>query len=119
MGLLLSIVGLYAVVALGVAQREREFGIRLALGAPARRLAAGVVAQGLAYSGAGLLVGLPAALVLARFMESVLFGVTTRDPLTFGVLPVLLAAVTVAACYLPARRAARVDPVVAMNADSR
>lgn len=118
-GLLLSIVGLYAVVALGVAQREREFGIRLALGAPARRLAAGVVAQGLAYSGAGLLVGLPAALVLARFMESVLFGVTTRDPLTFGVLPVLLAAVTVAACYLPARRAARVDPVVAMNADSR
>lgn len=118
-GLLLSVVGLYAVVALGVSQREREFGIRLALGASSRRIAAGVVARGLSYAAAGLAIGLPAAFALTRFMESVLFGVTTYDPLTFGVLPVLLAAVTAAASFLPARRAARVDPVVAMNADSR
>jgi ABC-type antimicrobial peptide transport system permease subunit len=67
---------------------------------------------------AGLLVGVPAALGLARLMESVLFGVTTTDPLTFGVLPVVLAAVAAVACYVPARRASRVDPVVAIRPDA-
>jgi len=114
-GLLLSVVGLYGVVAVRVKRREREFGIRLALGAPRQRVALAVVGQGLGYAAAGLIVGLPAAFALSRFMESVLFGVTARDPLIFGVLPVLLTAVALLACYLPARRAARVDPVVAMN----
>lgn len=114
-GMLLSVVGLYGVVAVRVKRREREFGIRLALGAPRQRVALAVVGQGLGYAAAGLLVGLPSALALSRFMESVLFGVTARDPLIFGVLPVLLTAIVLLACYLPARRAARVDPVVAMN----
>jgi putative ABC transport system permease protein len=118
-GLLLSVVGLYGVVAVRVRQREREFGIRLALGAPKGSLARAVVRQGVRYAAAGVLLGLPAAFALTRFMDSVLFGVTTRDPVTFGLLPVLVTVVTVVACYLPARRAARVDPVVAMTTDSR
>ncbi len=115
-GVLQSVVGLYGVVAVRVRQREREIGIRMALGARPRAMALDVVRQGLGYAVAGVLVGLPAALGLSRFMESVVFGVTTRDPLIYGVLPVLLATVTMLACYLPARRAARVDPVTAMKA---
>jgi hypothetical protein len=116
-GVLQSVVGLYGVVALRVRQREREIGIRVALGARPRAMARAVIRQGLGYAAAGVAVGLPAALGLTRFMESVVYGVTTRDPITFGVLPLLLAAVTVLACYLPARRAARVDPLVAMKAE--
>jgi putative ABC transport system permease protein len=115
-GVLQSVVGLYGVVAVRVRQREREIGIRMALGARPRAMALEVLRQGLGLAAAGVLVGLPAALGLTRFMESVVFGVTTRDPLTFGVLPVLLTAVTLLACYLPARRAAHVDPVIAMKA---
>jgi putative ABC transport system permease protein len=116
-GLLLSVGGLYGVVAVRVRQREREIGIRMALGAPPRSMALGVVRQGLGYAAGGLLAGLPAAVALARLMESVVYGVTTHDPITFGVLPVVLVAVAAAASYLPARRAARVDPVRAMRAD--
>jgi hypothetical protein len=116
-GLLLSVVGLYGVVAVRVRQREREIGIRMALGAPPRSMALGVVRQGLGYAAGGLLAGLPAAVALARLMESVVYGVTTHDPITFGVLPVVLVAAAAAASYLPARRAARVDPVRAMRAD--
>jgi predicted permease len=117
-GVLLSVVGLYGVIAVRVRQREREIGIRMALGATPRGVAADVVRHGLAQTGAGLLIGVPAALGLARFMESVVFGVTTRDPLTFGALPLLLTGVAAVACYLPARRAARVDPVVAIKTDA-
>ena len=116
-GVLLSVVGLYGVVAVRVRQREREIGIRMALGATAQHVAAGVVRHGLLQTAVGVLVGLPAAFGLTRFMESVVFGVTTRDPITFGALPVLLGAVAALACYLPARRAARVDPVVAIRTD--
>lgn len=115
-GVLQSVVGLYGVVAVRVGQREREIGIRMALGARPRAMALDVVRQGLGYAAAGVLAGLPAALGLSRFMESVVFGVTTRDPLIFGLLPMLLVAMTMLACYLPARRAARVDPVTAMKA---
>ncbi len=117
-GVLLSVVGLHGVVAVRVRQREREIGIRMALGATAGGVAAGVVRHGLVQTAAGLLVGVPAALGLARFMESVLFGVTATDPLTFAALPVLLAAVATLACYVPARRASRVDPVVAIRTDA-
>jgi putative ABC transport system permease protein len=116
-GVLQCMVALYGVIAVRVRQREREIGIRMALGALPSAVAIGVVRQGLRYAALGTVVGVPAALALTRLMDSVVFGVTTRDPLTFTVLPVILAMVTTAACYLPARRAARVDPVRAMKAE--
>jgi putative ABC transport system permease protein len=114
-GLLLSVVGLYGVVAVRVGQRVREIGIRMALGASPRAMAAGVVRQGVRYAVGGLLLGIPAALALTRYMDSVIFGITARDPLTFVLLPLLLVGVTSLACYLPARRAASVDPVAVMR----
>jgi hypothetical protein len=116
-GLALGLVGVYGVVAYRVRQREREIGIRLALGARPGEAARTVMTQGVLHAAAGVALGVPAALVLSRVMASLLFGVTARDPLTFAALPVLIIAVTALACYLPARRAARVDPVVAIKAD--
>ena len=84
-GLLLGLIGVYGVVAYRVRQREREIGIRLALGAEPSRMAQGVVAQGLGHAVAGLAIGLPAAFLLSRVMTSVVFGVTPRDPLTYTV----------------------------------
>lgn len=114
-GLVLSVVGLYGVVAVGVAGRIREIGIRLALGASPQGLAGGVVGQGLRYALAGLVAGVPLAWALARYLASMVFGITARDPLTFALLPVLLVAVAIAASYLPARRAARVDPIAVLR----
>lgn len=114
-GVLLSVVGLYGVVAVRVRQREREIGIRMALGATAGRMAGAVVRQGLTHAVAGVVLGVPAALGLARFMESLVFGVTTRDPWTFTALPAVLTVAAAIACYLPARRAARVDPAIAIK----
>jgi putative ABC transport system permease protein len=116
-GLVLSLVGVYGVVAYWVRQREREFGIRLALGAGPSRITRAVLRQGAICAAIGVAAGLPAAFALARLMDAVVFGVSTRDPLTFAALPILLVAAAGAACYLPARRAARVDPVVAMRTD--
>jgi predicted permease len=116
-GLLLGLVGVYGVVAYRVRQREREIGIRLALGAEPARMAQGVIAQGLGHALGGLAVGLPAAFFLSRVMSSVVFGVTPRDPLTYTALPVGILLITLAACYLPARRASRVDPTIAIRAD--
>ena len=116
-GLALGLVGVYGVVAYRVRQREREIGIRLALGARPNAMARHVVRQGALHALAGVALGVPAAFVLSRVMASLLFGVTTRDPLTFTVLPILIVAVTTLACYLPARRAARVDPVAAIRQD--
>ena len=95
-----------------VRQREREIGIRMALGALPRMVAIDVIRQGLGYAALGMFIGMPAALALTRLMSSMVFGVTTRDPLTFSVLPVLLAVVTIAACYPagPARGARRSGP---------
>ena len=108
-------VGLYGVIAVRVRQQEREIGIRLALGASPRRMALGVIRQGTGYAIAGLMLGIPSALALARLMESVVFGITTHDPITFALLPAVLAVLTILACSLPARRAARVDPVIAIR----
>jgi putative ABC transport system permease protein len=116
-GLTLGLIGVYGVVAYRVRQQEREFGIRLALGAGADQIARGVLKQGLIYAAAGLAVGIPAAFALTRLMESVVFGVTTRDPVTFAALPLLIAATVLLACALPARRAGRVDPVTTMRGD--
>lgn len=116
-GLALGLIGVYGVVAYRVRQREREIGIRLALGARPSTMAKRVVAQGVQHAVAGIAIGLPAAFLLSRVMSSMVFGITARDPLTFTALPVLIVCVTTLACYLPARRAARVDPVVAIKQD--
>ena len=116
-GLVLGIIGVYGVVAYRVRQQQREFGIRLALGAGPERIAQGVLRQGTVYALSGLAVGVPAALALTRLMESVVFGVTTHDPLTFLALPLAVALAVLLACVLPARRAARVDPVTTMRAE--
>lgn len=116
-GLGLGLVGVYGVVAYRVRQREREIGIRLALGAKPKEVARRVIAQGASHAIVGVAIGLPAAFFLSRVMASLLFGVTARDPVTFTVLPILVVAVTALACYLPARRAARVDPVTAIKVD--
>ena len=116
-GLSLGLVGVYGVVAYRIRQREREIGIRLALGAAPARVAASVVVQGVGYALAGLTLGLPAAFVLSRVMATLVFGVTATDPLTFAVLPMAVVLATGVACYLPARRAAWIDPVTAIRQD--
>ena len=116
-GLGLGLIGVYGVVAYRVRQREREIGIRLALGARPGEMAQTVVAQGARYALYGVGLGVPAAFFLSRVMASMLYGVTTRDPLTFAAFPALIVAVTALASYLPARRAARVDPVSAIKQD--
>jgi putative ABC transport system permease protein len=110
-GLALGIIGVYGVVAYRVRQQEREFGIRLALGAGPTNIARGVIRQGGVYAASGIVVGVPLAFAATRLMESVLFGVTTHDAFTFIALPVAVTLTTLLACAVPARRAARVDPV--------
>ncbi|MEZ5294315.1 MAG: ABC transporter permease [Vicinamibacterales bacterium] len=117
-GLALCVIGLYGLVAVRVRQRQREFGIRLALGATPASLAAATVAQGLVLAGIGVLVGVPAALGLTRFMRGVIYGVSASDPLTFVALPLVLVFVAALACYVPARRAGRVDPVRVLAGDA-
>ena len=102
-------------MALAVVQRTREIGIRMALGAVQRDVLALVVRQGLALAGAGLLLWVAGALVLTRVMQSMLFSVSATDPTVFATIVALLAAVSLVACYLPARRAARVSPLVALR----
>jgi putative ABC transport system permease protein len=116
-GLVLSVIGVYGVVAYRVRQQEREFGIRLALGAGPARIARNVARQGAFYAGAGLVVGLPAAWLLTRLMESVLFGVSTHDVTTFVALPVAVTMATLLACAVPATRAARVSPMKTMKGE--
>jgi putative ABC transport system permease protein len=117
LALVLAGVGLYGVVAFHVAQRTREMGVRLALGATRARVLALVVAQGMRLVGAGLLLGLGAAAVATRPLASLLFEVSPRDGVSFLAAPALLALVGLAACYVPARRATRVDPVVALRGE--
>jgi ABC-type antimicrobial peptide transport system permease subunit len=117
MALALSIIGIYGVISYSVAERTREIGIRLALGAEKRALERMFVRSALALTGMGLLLGLIAAAVLMQLMKALLFGVSPLDPITFIVVPLVLAAAATFASYLPARRAAKVDPVVALRAE--
>lgn len=117
MGLLLAMVGVYGVLSYGVSQRTRELGIRMALGAPRPAVVAMVVRQGLKTVAAGLALGLLLAFVVGRLVADFLVGVSPADPLTFLAVTLLLAAVAVPAALLPARRATRVDPVIALRAE--
>ncbi len=116
--LLLGIVGIYGVIAYIAAQRTREIGIRVALGAQQGDVSGLFLRHGLLLTGIGLVLGLVGAGVLTRLMSSLLFGVGTVDPLTYAVVSAALVAISLLACYLPARRAARVDPVIALRAEA-
>ena len=113
--LILTIVGLYGVMSYSVAQRTNEIGIRMALGAQTRDVVKLIVAQGFKLVLLGLAIGLVGAIALTRVMASLLFGVTTKDPLTFIAVAMLLAVVALLACYIPARRATRLDPLHALR----
>jgi putative ABC transport system permease protein len=113
--MVLCAVGIYGVVGYSVGQRIREFGIRLALGAQPRDVLMMVLKQSAVIMGAGLVAGLVAAFLLARLIVTFLYGVNTNSPLAFLAMALVLAAVGVFASYIPARRAARVDPMVALH----
>jgi putative ABC transport system permease protein len=115
--LVLAAVGIFGVMSYTVAQRTREIGIRLALGAAPNRVLRFVVARAVALAMLGVMIGLTATLALTRFLEQLLFGVGTRDPATFVAVAVVLTAVAFAASYLPARAASRVDPLVALRTE--
>jgi len=105
------------VISYAVSQRSRELGIRIALGASGANVMAHVLRPGIALAAAGVGIGLVASLALTRLIASLLFGVTPVDPLTFGAVSAVLLGVAVAACAVPARRASRVDPLVAMRSE--
>jgi putative ABC transport system permease protein len=115
MALLLAITGIYGVVSYSVAERTREIGIRVALGAQRTDVLQIVLRQGLVLAGSGIAIGAAAALAATRLMASLLFGISPSDPLTFASVAGLLIAVALSACYVPARNAMKVDPMVALR----
>jgi putative ABC transport system permease protein len=115
--LLLAAVGIYGLLHQSVVLRSRELGTRMALGAQPRDVLRLVVGQGMSLALCGIGIGLLAALGLTRFLSSLLFGVTATDPATFIAVPLLLLLVALMACYLPARRATRIDPMLALRCE--
>lgn len=113
--LALAMVGIYGVLSYLVARRSKEFGLRMALGAPRQHVLGLVLKQGAMLAGIGVVAGLLVALVLTRLMSSLLYGVRATDPLTFLLMPLALAAVALLASYVPARRATKVDPMIALR----
>jgi predicted permease len=115
MALLLGTVGLYGAIAYSASQRTREIGVRMALGAQRRDVMSLVLGEGVLVILLGLAIGLTGSLALTRFLSSLLVGVTATDPLTFAGVAILLALIALAACYIPARRAMLVDPMLALR----
>jgi putative ABC transport system permease protein len=111
----LSAIGIYGVLAFGVAQRSREFGIRQALGADPRAILSLVITQGMRTAGAGIVLGLAGSVALTRYLQSLLFGVGAHDVAVYAGVTALLFVVALAACYLPARRATHIEPTVALR----
>jgi putative ABC transport system permease protein len=117
LALTLALIGAYGVTSYLVSQRTREIGIRMALGADPRRVSRLVVRDGMRVAGVGVTLGVVAALFATRFASGLLYGVSPRDPLTLTTVVVTLLVVSALANYLPARRAARVDPLMALRQD--
>ena len=117
LALTLAAVGIYSTMSVYVGSRTREFGIRLALGAQPGVLRRAVIRQGLSLTAIGVVMGVAGALILTRTIKSLLFEVSATDPLVFTAVPVLLVVVSIVACYTPARRATRVDPLIALRDD--
>lgn len=115
--LLLALTGIYGVMSLNVANRRNEFGIRLALGAQATNVLSLILGQGLRLAVVGVALGLVAAFAFTRLLQGLLFGISASDPLTFAVIGVLLVAVALLACWIPARRATKVDPLEALRSE--
>jgi putative ABC transport system permease protein len=114
---LLAAIGIYGVLAYAVVQRTQEIGVRMALGAERRQVMALILRRGVAVASAGIAVGLIGAFAGARYLQSMLFGVEPRDPGTFAAVAVSFAVIAMVASYLPARRATKVDPMVALRID--
>jgi ABC-type antimicrobial peptide transport system permease subunit len=115
--LVLATAGVFGVMAYSVSRRTREIGVRVALGATASDVKRMILGQGLRTIAIGVASGAAASLALTRAVRAMLFGVSPTDPLTFAGVTLLLVGVTLLACYLPARRATRVDPMIALRAD--
>ena len=115
LALVLTWIGLFGVISFAVSQRTREIGVRMAMGAGRADVMKLIMRQGLFVTGVGLVLGLGAALAAARLLMSLLYGIRPDDPATVVVVVAGMAAVTMLACYIPARRAMRVDPVVALR----
>jgi len=117
LAVLLAAVGLYAVLSNAIVQRRAEIGIRMALGATGKEVATFIVREGMKPAAVGVVFGVLAALVACRVLKSLLFGIGPLDPLTFALVPPLLLAVSLLACYLPALRATGIDPMQALRSE--